>query len=104
MIKLAFLILISILLLVNFSQISAAQGDSVAEAFTAHLGEQQGILDAYNDVEYYNFTADKFQYYNFTLIPDPANYNTINIFDGRKIKLAIDVTSSTFEPLHIGFQ
>lgn len=61
----------------------AGPGDTIAEAFSAHLGEQQGTLDAYNDVEYYNFTAIKFQYYNFTLFPDPANYNTIGIFDSN---------------------
>ncbi|MCE7735815.1 MAG: hypothetical protein GPJ54_13120 [Candidatus Heimdallarchaeota archaeon] len=87
-----FLILISIILLVNVPQISAAPGDSVAEAYTANLGEQQGTLDAYNDVEYYNFTGDKFQYYNFTLVEDPSNYNTIRVFDSKSNKIGENFT------------
>ncbi|MFV2013963.1 MAG: hypothetical protein ACC656_00910, partial [Candidatus Heimdallarchaeota archaeon] len=79
----SFLILVSILFLANYHPILAAPGDSIAEAFTANLGEQQGILDAYNDVEYYNFTGETYKYYNFTLVPDPSNYNTMRIYDNQ---------------------
>ena len=80
----------------------AGPGDTIAEAYTAVLGQNNGSVTLYNEVDHYNFSATSLLSYNFTLYLPDNDYVSLYIYDSSNTLIASNFTSAVSKSLIIG--
>lgn len=80
----------------------AAPGDSISEALTANLGMNNGTITAYNEVDNYNFSANWFVSYNFTLYIPANDIISLYISDSTNSLIASNFSGIVSKSLILG--